>query len=97
MTNATAQASPNITFAKCEVTEVDFCSKVFVDQDKTSNTRSPNGHFSTFITAQDCIGKTTLHQMSRIIAGMLAMTGWVTMLGISRWTGAGGSYRTIQR
>ena len=25
------------------------------------------------------------------------MTGRVTMLGISRWTGKGGSYRTIQR
>jgi putative transposase len=25
------------------------------------------------------------------------MTGRVTMLGISRWTEAGGSYRTIQR
>jgi len=28
---------------------------------------------------------------------MMAMTGRVTMLGISRWTGKGGSYRTIQR
>jgi hypothetical protein len=28
---------------------------------------------------------------------MLAMTGRVTMLGISRWTDKGGSYRTIQR
>jgi hypothetical protein len=28
---------------------------------------------------------------------MLAMTGRVTMLGIARWTGDGGSYRTIQR
>jgi hypothetical protein len=28
---------------------------------------------------------------------MLAMTGRVTMLGISRWTSAGGSYRTVQR
>jgi DDE superfamily endonuclease len=27
---------------------------------------------------------------------MLAMTGRVTMLGISRWAGKGGSYRTIQ-
>ena len=27
----------------------------------------------------------------------VAMTGRVTMLGISRWTGTGGSYRTIQR
>jgi hypothetical protein len=28
---------------------------------------------------------------------MLVMTGRVTMLGISRWAGKGGSYRTIQR
>jgi hypothetical protein len=28
---------------------------------------------------------------------MLAMTGRVTMLGISRWTDKGGSYRTVQR
>jgi len=28
---------------------------------------------------------------------MIAMTGRVTMLGISRWVGKGGSYRTIQR
>lgn len=28
---------------------------------------------------------------------MLAMTGRVTMLGIARWAGAGGSYRTVQR
>jgi IS4 transposase len=28
---------------------------------------------------------------------MLAMTGRVTMLGLSRWAGQGGSYRTVQR
>ena len=28
---------------------------------------------------------------------MIAMSGHVTMLGISRWTEKGGSYRTIQR
>ncbi len=43
------------------------------------------------------ISKTTLRQLSRVIFGMLAMTGGVTMLGISRWAGKGGSYRTIQR
>ncbi|MGE5417919.1 MAG: transposase [Acidobacteriota bacterium] len=46
---------------------------------------------------QNSISKTTLQQLSRIIAAMLAMTGRVTMLGISRWSGNGGSYRTIQR
>lgn len=41
--------------------------------------------------------KTTVRQMSRILFAMLAMTGRVTMLGISRWAGKGGSYRTVQR
>jgi putative transposase len=43
------------------------------------------------------ISKTTLHQLSRVVFGMLAMTGRVTMLGVSRWADKGGSYRTIQR
>ena len=46
---------------------------------------------------QPDIGATQVRQLSQIIQGMLAMTGRVTMLGISRWTGPGGSYRTIQR
>jgi putative transposase len=41
--------------------------------------------------------KTTLRQMSRIIPALLAMTGRITMQGISRWTEKGGSYRTVQR
>ncbi len=40
---------------------------------------------------------TSVRQLSRIAIAMLAMTGRVTMLGISRWTGKGGSYRTVQR
>ena len=44
-----------------------------------------------------CFDKTTLRQMSYIVPAMLAMPGRVTMLGISRWTEKGGSYRTIQR
>jgi putative transposase len=40
---------------------------------------------------------TTLRQFSRIAWAMLVMTGRVTMLGISRWAGQGGSYRTVQR
>ena len=40
---------------------------------------------------------TTIRQLSRIALAMLAITGRVTMLGLSRWTGTGGSYRTIQR
>ena len=41
--------------------------------------------------------RTTLRRWSRIISAMLAMSGRITMLGISRWCGKGGSYRTIQR
>jgi putative transposase len=40
---------------------------------------------------------TTIRQFNLIALAMLAMTGRVTMLGISRWTSAGGSYRTVQR
>ncbi|YAG14721.1 Transposase [Nostoc sp. DSM 114161] len=40
---------------------------------------------------------TTMRQMSQIIMAMLAMSGRVTMLGISRWGGIGGSYRTVLR
>jgi hypothetical protein len=43
------------------------------------------------------LSKTTVRQLERIVPAMLAMTGRVTMLGISRWTGQGGSYRTVQR
>ena len=38
-----------------------------------------------------------LKHLSLIIESVLSMTGRVTMLGISRWTEKGGSYRTVQR
>ena len=40
---------------------------------------------------------TTVRQSSRIIVAMMTMTGRVTMGGLARWAGKGGSYRTIQR
>lgn len=43
------------------------------------------------------INATTMRQLNQIIIAMLAMSGRVTMLGISRWTGIGGSYRTMMR
>jgi len=43
------------------------------------------------------LSKTVVRVLSLIIMAMLAMSGRVTMLGISRWTEEGGSYRTIQR
>jgi len=47
--------------------------------------------FQPFLAAK------TLRQFSKITSAMLAMTGRVTMLGLSRWAGQGGSYRTVQR
>src|SRR5262245_1721912 len=46
---------------------------------------------------QSEVSMTTLRQFSHIALALLAMTGRVTMLGISRWAEAGGSYRTVQR
>src|SRR5712671_711137 len=43
------------------------------------------------------VSRTTLRQFNRIVVALLAMTGRVTMLGLSRWAGQGGSYRTVQR
>src|SRR3990172_3040190 len=43
------------------------------------------------------IEKTTLREMSQVLFGMLVASGRITMLGLSRWTEKGGSYRTIQR
>jgi putative transposase len=40
---------------------------------------------------------TTLRQFSRIASAMLVLTGRVTRLGIARWAGQGGRYRTVQR
>jgi putative transposase len=43
------------------------------------------------------VSSTTVRQLNHIVVAMLMMTGRVTMLGLSRWTDKGGSYRTIQR
>jgi putative transposase len=39
----------------------------------------------------------TFRQISVLVEAILSMTGRVTMLGMSRWSEDGGSYRTIQR
>ena len=44
-----------------------------------------------------CVEPTPLRQLGRVTEAMLAMSGRVTMRGLSRWAGKGGSYRTIQR
>ena len=56
---------------------------------------------SEIITLTIClapyVSETQLKQLRHIIVGLLGMCGRVTMLGLSRWTADGGSYRTIQR
>lgn len=44
-----------------------------------------------------CVELTTLRQLGRVIEAMLSISGRVTMKGLSRWSGPGGSDRTIQR
>jgi len=41
--------------------------------------------------------KTDLKRLRQIVLAMVCMTGRVTLVGLSRWTEKGGSYRTIQR
>ena len=44
-----------------------------------------------------CVEPAPLRQLGRVIEAMLSMSGRVTMRGLSRWSGKGGSYRTSQR
>jgi putative transposase len=46
---------------------------------------------------QPYVPASTLRQCRRIVRALLVMTGRVTMLGMSRWAGKGGSSRPIQR
>src|SRR5260370_7864583 len=50
-----------------------------------------------FTCLSQYLAPTTLRQLRRETEAMLSMTGRVTMKGLSRWTGQGGSYRTGQR
>ena len=50
-----------------------------------------------FRCLQPHVTATTLRQLSRIALALLVMTGRITMRGMSRWAGKGGSYRTVQR
>jgi putative transposase len=43
------------------------------------------------------IDQTTAKKLSIIVKSMFTMTGRITMIGMSRWSEKGGSYRTIQR
>ena len=44
-----------------------------------------------------CMDPTSLKRLKIIVPALLAIPGRVTMLSISRWTGEGGSYRSVQR
>jgi putative transposase len=44
-----------------------------------------------------CVAPTPWRQLGRVIEAMRSMSGRVTMRGLSRWSGPGGSYRTMQR
>ncbi len=46
---------------------------------------------------QPSVPSTTLRPLRRMAVARLVMTGRVTMLGLSRWAGHGGSSRTVQR
>ena len=52
---------------------------------------------SVFSVLYPHLSTTTVRQFSRVVLGLLAMTGQVSMRNISRWTSEGGSYRTVQR
>ena len=43
------------------------------------------------------VSATELRQLSVIVPAVLAMSGSITMLNLARWTGPGGSERTIRR
>jgi hypothetical protein len=67
----------------------------------TTHTRQRSAPMVDMVALLQCarppVPATTLRQLSRIIVALVVMTGRVTMLGLARWAGKGGSYRTIQR
>lgn len=75
-----------------------FCSRVVSTTTQLKTYKKPTMNIQALLQQnQSGLSKTPLRQMSRIIIAMLFMTGRVTMLGLSRWGGQRGSYRTIQR
>lgn len=52
---------------------------------------------TALLCLQPLLNTAHFRQLSIICEAILMMQGRITMLGISRWTGKGGSYRTIQR
>lgn len=52
---------------------------------------------SLLTVLSQCLDETSIKQLAVIVKAMVTMSGRVTMLGMSRWSEKGGSYRTIQR
>ena len=50
-----------------------------------------------FACLSQSLSATELRQLTRVTEAVLSMSGRVTMRGLSRWAGKGGSYRTVQR
>jgi putative transposase len=50
-----------------------------------------------FTCLSQSLRATELRHLTRVVQALLSMSGRVTQLGISRWAGRGGSYRTVQR
>src|SRR5256886_165417 len=75
------------------------CRRVRVHHDSNSQpTKKPTmDSVALFQCLHPHMTTTTQRQFRRIVLAMLGMTGRVTMLGLSRWAGQGGSYRTVQR
>ncbi|MGI0024693.1 MAG: transposase [Nitrososphaera sp.] len=46
---------------------------------------------------QPDLSRIDVRRLSQVVQAMLTMSSRVTMLGLSRWAGKGGSYRTMQR
>ena len=55
------------------------------------------GITTLLISLQPFLSTCQFCQLTVISEALLMMQGRITMQGISRWTGKGGSYRTIQR
>lgn len=52
---------------------------------------------SLFACCEPLLPAVTVRHLALIVRAMLTMSGRITMLGISRWSEKGGSYRTVQR
>lgn len=65
---------------------------------KTAETEKPMTEIiALLVCLEPHLSATTLRQLRHVVYAMLCVPNRATMLGLSRWTEKGGSYRTIQR